>query len=136
MGNFLRRMMRNSYPGTFHREIALALRDMKQAMKRLQNLLDRPRKLSLVVSSAGKPVGGDFGRYRLGQIVAMSLKPDFDSREFARAFRAALAPGFLQTFDAARLKKVLQQLCRKEIIEMTTHGRGRTPARYRVLPRG
>lgn len=75
----------------------------------------------------------DFDRFRWGRAVAASLAPRFDSREFARAYRAALPPATAMRFNPVRLKKVLLRLCRDGAIEMCQRGRGRTPAHYRVL---
>lgn len=76
----------------------------------------------------------DFDRFRWGRAVAASLAPRFDSREFARAYRAALPPAIAMRFNPVRLKKVLLRLCHDEVIEICQRGRGRTPAHYRVLP--
>jgi len=77
----------------------------------------------------------DFDRYQWGRTVAAALAPEFDSQQFARRFRAALPEPALGIFDPVRLKKILLRLCREHVIEMISAGRGRTPARYRIIGR-
>ena len=77
----------------------------------------------------------EFDRYRWGRTVAASLAPQFDSAEFARNFRAALPPDLSPGFDSVRLKKILQRLCRADLIELTKPGGGRRPAEDRVRSR-
>ena len=122
------------------KEFAALLGRLEVCADRLHGLLPDAQRLILDDRSvrrgiAQKISGGDFDRHRWGCTVATSLAPKFDSREFARAFRAALPPDVLRVYDPVRLKKILQRLCREQAIEMTQAGRGRTPAQYRVVPR-
>lgn len=126
--------------------IDATLKEFSGLVARLERCTDRLRQLvpaSGTVSPGPGSAGladrpsvqsGDFDRYRWGRTVATSLAPTFDSREFSRAFRAALPPEVLRVFDPVRLKKILQRLCHEEVIAMTKAGRGRTPAHYQVLP--
>jgi hypothetical protein len=132
---------------TSRQSIDAALKKFSAIVARLERCTDRLDKLfpALARTPAGRGLrvfpclesvqAGDFDRYRWGCTVAASLAPTFDSREFSRAFRAAMPAEVLHVFDPVRLKKVLQRLCHEEVIAMTKAGRGRTPAHYRVLPR-
>jgi len=127
--------------------IDATLKEISGLVARLERCTDRlrgwvpvqrkasPGRGAVAPKSPQSVQSGDFDRYRWGRTVAASLAPTFDSREFSRAFRAALPPEVLQVFDPVRLKKILQRLCHEEVIALTKAGRGRTPAHYQVLPR-
>jgi hypothetical protein len=73
-----------------------------------------------------------FDRHECGQVVAYSLAPEFDSTEFARAFKQKVPEEYLPVFDAARMKKILITLCTEGHIFLVRGGGGRRPALYRI----
>jgi hypothetical protein len=74
-------------------------------------------------------------RYSLGSTVVAALAPEFSSAEFARRFLSLVPQEHEETFDAVRLKKVLQRLADDGRIALVRRGAGLRPAWYRVSER-